>query len=147
MPMDHETFLPYYEEPNPVEYGPEWTVSRAPEKLRPALEVLLPIVERELVGSGWDLEWRADGPHARYRGFAGMHVRTARSFLQVNFHTRTVRVDGERHRLAGWQTFPHMRILERGDVNHHFLESFRALMRKAEEITDLYLASKTTRKG
>ena len=147
VPLDQETFLPYYEEPNPVEYGPEWTVSRAPEKLRPALEALLPVVERELAESGWDLEWGADGPHARYRGFANMHVRTARSFLQVNFHTRTVRVDGKRHRLAGWQTFPNMRIVDRSDVNERFLESFRALMRRAEEITDLYLASKTMRKG
>jgi len=147
MPRDHRTFLPYYEEPSPVEYGPEWTVSRTPEKLRPALEALLPVVERELVGSGWDLEWGADGPRARYRGFASMHVRTARSFLQVNFHTRSVRVDGKRHRLAGWQTFPNMRIVDRSDVNHHFLESFLALMRKAEEITDLYVASKTMRKG
>ena len=134
-----ETFLPYYEEPNPVEYGPEWTVSRATEKLRPALEALLPVLERELKGAGWELEWLADGPLAQYRGSARVHVRTARSFLQVSFHTRTVRVDGKPRRLAGWQTFPDMRIVEPGDVDLSFVESFRALIEKAEEITNLYL--------
>ncbi|MDP6776013.1 MAG: crosslink repair DNA glycosylase YcaQ family protein, partial [Candidatus Latescibacteria bacterium] len=139
---DQDTFLPYYEEPSPVEYGPEWTVSRAPEKLRPALAALLDVIERELEGSSWDLEWRADGPQARYRGFATTHVRTARTFLQVNFHTRTVKVDGVRHRMAGWYPHENMRIVEPGDVNEMFLTSFRKLRHRAEEITDLFLESK-----
>lgn len=104
------------------------------------LAALLPVIEKELADSGWDLAWQADGPRACYRNSARIQLRTARSFLQVSFHTRIVRVDGKQHRLAGWQSFPNMRIVEPGDVDPRFIESFRALLRQAEEITDLYLA-------
>ncbi len=142
MPTEQKTFLPYYEEPSPVEYGPEWTVRRAPEKLRPALDALLEVIGRELERSDWKLEWQADGPRARYQAFASVHVRTARTFLQVNFHTRTVKIDGVRHRMAGWYAHENMRIAEPDDVSKAFVTSFRKLKRRAEEITDLFLASK-----
>jgi len=146
-PLDQDVFLPYFEEPSPVEYGPDWTIGRAAEKLRQALETLLPVIELEFSDAGWDLAWHADGPHATYHGFARMHVRTAASFLQVNFHTRAVKIDGVRHRMAGWHAHEHMRIKDPGDVNKAFLTSLKELMRRAEEITGMWEGQRKRYRG
>ncbi len=144
---DQEVFLPYYSEPPPVEFGPEWTVERAAEPLRPALKKLLEVLVPELDREGWVLQWHVDGPVARYRDSARLGLHVAKGFVRVHVGTRTFRDEaGKAHRLAPWQAHRAMRVVRPDDVNQEFITELRRLLRAAEEITDRFLASRPSKK-
>ena len=134
-----KSYPPYFSDADPVEYGPDWTIGQAPESLRPALRRLLDAVLPRLGASGWSVLWEASGLTARYRNSARLHLRIARSFLQVCFGTRTFREDGRMQRLAPWQRHPHMRVVKEQDVGTEFAEAFTALEARARTLTDRYL--------
>ena len=47
-PCTYKEFLPYYEEPDPVEYNCDWVVSRAAPLIQPKLAELLQFLEANL---------------------------------------------------------------------------------------------------
>ena len=138
-----DVFPPHFADP--VEYGPELAVERAPEGLRATLSVLLPVVTAELQRPGWEIEWSTEGLQARYREFARLNLRTAKTFVQVQFHTRVVRIDGERLRMAPWQRRPRMRVTSPEAVDAEFVEALRELLAQAEAITDRHFEVKSAK--
>jgi ATP-dependent helicase Lhr and Lhr-like helicase len=139
-PEPVDVFPPYFDDL--VSYGPEYSIEQAPESLRAAMVLLLPILTEQFEQRGWEIEWSAEGLQARYRDFARASLRTARTFLQVWFHTRPVRVAGERLQMAGWQRRPRMRVTSAERVDAEFLELLQANLAQAESITDRYQAAK-----
>ena len=133
---DQEVFLPYYLEPPPVEYGPEWTVSRAPEHLRPILNRLLDIYVAELDREGWELSWEEDGPQARYRGVVSFRLRIRRRWVDVIIRAhRTLREDGVSRGCGSKQ-----RLLHIEDINDTFLSELRGALDAAETFGDRFFA-------
>ena len=132
-----DTFFPYYLEPPPVDYGPEWTISRAAEAMRPALRSLLGVLFPELERRDWQLVWGDDGLRGRYRDFARSHLRVAKSFVNFTVATPTGRHMGERRRFHRG-----LRVSSPDDVNDDFAARLEALLGAAEESTDAYHALK-----
>ncbi|MDP6504579.1 MAG: crosslink repair DNA glycosylase YcaQ family protein, partial [Planctomycetota bacterium] len=54
---EQAAFLPYYEEPSPIQVGPDWTLSRASDAVRPVLQQFVPIMTKQLERPGWELTW------------------------------------------------------------------------------------------
>jgi hypothetical protein len=66
-PCTFEEFLPYYEEPDPVDYDYDWVVSRATPLIRPKLEELLKFLETNLTDEHC-LTFDQSGFRVTYRG-------------------------------------------------------------------------------
>jgi len=66
-PCTYEEFLPYYEEPDPVDYDFDWVVSRATHLIRPKLEELLKFLETHLTDEH-RLIFDQSGFRVTYRG-------------------------------------------------------------------------------
>jgi len=66
-PCTYEEFLPYYEEPDPVDYDYDWVVSRATPLIRPKLEELLTFLETSLTDEHC-LIFDQSGFRVTYRG-------------------------------------------------------------------------------
>ena len=131
-----EIFLPHYEEPPPVEYGPEWAIRRAPREIRLTLERVLDVVTKELDGDHWKITWGSFGLKARYRehGNCGLLIRKNRVYVNVtgpllrNESGKRVRVHRRTH------------VERPADVNEEFAGWFRESVGRMEEQTDEFLA-------
>jgi ATP-dependent Lhr-like helicase len=135
-----ETFLPYFAEPDPVEYGPKWLITRAQEPLRPALERLLEIVIPYLEEHGWTIEWGAPNTWARYRDDkARVWIRLARSFIEVHPWAVAVQVKGESRRRRFWRN---LRVVSLDDLTPEKAEAMLDVLRAAQAQADLYLAKR-----
>jgi len=132
---EQDVFLPYYAEPPPVEYGPAWTVSRAPVVLQPLLERLFNVIVAEFDRDGWELRWHDRGPSAVYRDTARMDMHIGRSFANVNVRIRPFR-EGEGRRRFGRK----IRVTRPDEVNDSFIAELRAVLEGVEELADRYLA-------
>jgi hypothetical protein len=66
-PCTYEEFLPYYEEPDPVDYNYDWVVSRVTPLIRPKLEELLKYLETNLTNNH-RLIFDQSGFRVSYRG-------------------------------------------------------------------------------
>ncbi|KKL49375.1 hypothetical protein LCGC14_2316140, partial [marine sediment metagenome] len=62
-----DAFLPHYAEPAPVEYGPDWLLRRASDRIRPTAAALLELLSAETAGDGWEAEWTPQNVVWRYR--------------------------------------------------------------------------------
>ena len=128
-----EQFLPYYADPPPVDYGPDWVMAQSPEPIRPVLARLLPLLEKELDRQGWDFEWQS--AQGTYRGMNCVHftVRAARVWVRLGAPGRTG--------FRGRGDFPGKTILENPeDVNNDLVANLRLACRTAEEYVDRYLS-------
>ena len=137
--LDVDVFAPYFAESSLIEYGPKWTVDRAPEALRPALERLFGLLDKELMGrANWETRWHDRGPEMMYRdsGRAGVHI--AKSFVSLSFSTRTLRYDdGRRRSLKPWNT--NLRAVKPEEIDAAFVSKLRDFVRATEAITDRIL--------
>ena len=96
---EQETFLPYYLEPSPVEYGPQWLLSRSPKQIRPTLERVLAAVMPELGGDEWEVEWGENRLDAEYRGQGHLGLGVGKSRIVINIRGPWMRAeDGKRRR-------------------------------------------------
>jgi hypothetical protein len=134
-PRGDEAFLPYYLEPPPVEYGPDWTVSRARPAVRPVLRALLDILSAELDRRGWDLQWRPHGPEAIYGAGARLSIHCAQRWVDVNV------------RAASWRAFhTTLRVATPADLSDSFAADLAAALARAEELADRPRANRGARR-
>ncbi|MBT4815339.1 MAG: hypothetical protein HON70_06550, partial [Lentisphaerae bacterium] len=141
-----DVYLPYFAEPNPVTYGPEWTVGRAADAVQPVLQRLLSLLEEEWASGAWEMVWGCEGPKVTYRGTGRVHLYIARSFVQVCFGARAVTdEDGQRHQMATWRRYPGMRVKEPTDLTDEFRRDLHRLHEQVKALTDRYHASRGPR--
>ena len=132
-PPEPEQFLPYYADPPPVDFGPDWTVSQSPESMRPLLEKLLPMLERELDRGGWEIEWQSARGTYRDMACLDLTIRASRVWVRIG----APGVTGFR----GTAEFPAKVVLETpADVDGAFLAALRRRREVAEEYVDRYWA-------
>ena len=130
-----DVFPPHYQQPPPVQYGPEWLIARARPKVRPLLSPLFEALQAELSRPGWTLTWAEDGPHWSCRDVGRAHVRVGATMVWVNLGVRTFRIDGRSR--GFWRN---LRATPGDGVTDEFLTAFRAAREKVEQITTECLA-------
>jgi hypothetical protein len=131
---DEQAFLPYFSEPPPVEYGPEWIVSRASEAMRPALKRVFEVLVAELDREGWELTWHDWGPVATYQGSPGLSWHMGKSFVHFHVSTRVFHDQGERHRVRR-----RFRVESEEDVDEALVARLRKAIGEAEELIDRFV--------
>ena len=97
------------------------------------LDQLLPALENELDGEGWDIEWQS--ARATYRGMECLHlvIRASRVWLRLGAPGRTG--------FRGHGDFPGKTILEKPeDANADLVANLRRARQVAEEHVDRYLS-------
>ena len=133
---DQDTFAPYYLEPAPAEYGPEWTVRRAPPPVRAVLSRVLDILLAAVARPGWSVSWDNWEPRASYRGRGYVGLRIHRRCVDVVCRSPVVRDDaGRTRRLASTK-----RIGQDEDAGEGFGDHLRGTVVRLEELIDDQLA-------
>ncbi|MHC4718685.1 MAG: Lhr family helicase, partial [Planctomycetota bacterium] len=135
-----ETFLPHYAEPAPVTYGPEWTLQRASDRIRPTAAALLELLSAETAGDGWEVQWHPQGAVWRYRGLGDVRLRVNVQAAWVNMHARAFREGPKRFRFWWWSS-----VKAPEDLNEKFLGIFRDRLARVVKLTDHYLSLKAKR--
>jgi len=134
-PSDQQEFLPHYLEPAPVEYGPGWTLGRAPEAVRPVLARALEVFAAQVRREGWQAVWDNREPRAKYRGQGYFAVRIEGSCVALCLRSPFLRAEGRRRRFN-----KHWRVASPADVSEVLLAEAAASVRTVEELTDRFLA-------
>ena len=132
-PQDTQDFLPYYEDPPPVEFGPDWVIGRSPGPVRPVLGTLCSFLQKELDRDDWSIDWQFTRYHfAFYRGRGAVRVLIRDKCVEVvvrgciEYGTHQSRVK--------------RRLETPGDINREFRQYFRENRERAEGAIDRYLA-------
>ncbi|MCP4263595.1 MAG: hypothetical protein GY774_39725, partial [Planctomycetes bacterium] len=132
-PCTYEEFLPYYEEPDPVDYDYDWVVSRATPLIRPKLEELLKFLETKLTDEH-RLIFDQSGFRVTYRG-----ERCIRPYVQKKQMWIAIT-----HK--GWT--PGIIVTPDTDLNgREFKDEFNGQITRNMEITDAYLTKRKRDKG
>ncbi|MDP7114490.1 MAG: hypothetical protein QGH45_21135, partial [Myxococcota bacterium] len=130
-----QTFPPYYAEPPPVEYGPEWTVGLVSEALRPVMAALLDRLAAALPERGWELRWHSGGLAAGYRGTGHVDVHPGKKWIDVRVSSRPVRdAEGQRFHMPGWAQQNRVRVASLREVEEELEQKLGDLLARAEEI-------------
>jgi hypothetical protein len=134
---EQPVFLPYHRDPPPRQYGPEWTISRTPESMRPIMAKVLPVLQEIFSREHWELLWEADWPSAAYRG-----IKCLRAVVRPNFLEITIRPPGNTdfgrvYKIWGWG-----RLMRPEDVNEAYINDLLHRRECAEASIDRYLAKK-----
>ncbi len=130
-PCASEEFLPYYEEPDPVNYDKSWVVSRAAPLIRPKLAALLTFLEAHITDEH-RLIFDPSGFSVTYRGERCIwpYVQKKQFYL---FITR-----------KGWA--PHIIVTLDTDLNgREFEDEFNGKLTQTMEGIDALLAKKSGR--
>jgi len=132
-PCTYEEFLPYYEEPDPVDYDKSWVVSRAAPSIQPKLEELLTFLEANITDQQ-RLIYDQSGFRVTYRGERCIWPYVQKKQLYL-FITR-----------KGWA--PHVIVTPDTDLNgREFNEEFNGKLTGTMETIDAYLAKRKPHKG
>ena len=102
--------------------------------MQPSIERMLTLTVAELKRRGWVITWLPDGVTAAYRQVCRFGVYLARTFVQLQVSTRTVRVGAECLRMVPWDRRNQLRVTCPEEVNDDFLAAFQRLLTQAEEI-------------
>ena len=129
------TFLPYYEEPSPIQVGPDWTLSRASDVVRPVLAQFVSIMTEQLERTGWELEWNLHGPHGRYREFGRYTVHVRQKVINVTLSVPRFREEGRNRGYHRW-----LSIKAKEGISEDLLSTLLEWMNTVEELTDHYYA-------
>jgi len=125
---------PYYLPQGTHAFGRDWTLSHASDRMRPALEAILDVVATELDREGWELEWRSEGPRARYCEAGWSAVLISKGNVCVRFGTPSQRRGRESSRFR--ETFC-ANAPEKVDAA--FVEHFRECRQQTEDFVDHFL--------
>jgi ATP-dependent Lhr-like helicase len=135
-----QEFLPYHLDRTNEMPDILHVLSRAGPVVRPIMEKILPVLEKESAGDGWQLHWGGRWPYARYRQRYGWSVHVTRTYVFVNIHPEAI---------TGYGKHPHPARLPRlesaEDITEEFLDRLRQWRRCVEISVDCYLARKQTR--
>ena len=132
-PCTYKEFLPYYEEPDPVDYNYDWVVSRAPPLIRPKLEELLKFLKTKLTDEH-HLIFDQSGFRVTYRGKNCIwpYVQKKQLYLFITHKT--------------WGA--HLIVTLDTDLNdREFKDEFNRLITRTMEAIDAYLAKRNRDKG
>ena len=127
-PCTYKEFLPYYEEPDPIDYDKNWVVSRAAPSIQPKLEELLTFLKANLTNEQC-LIFDQSGFQVTYRGERCIWPYLQKKLLYL-FITR-----------KGWA--PHLIVTPDTDLNgREFKDEFNGKLAQTMETIDAYLAKR-----
>ena len=130
-----QIFLPYYQEPPPVEYGPDWTLGLVSDALRPVMAALLERLTATMAERGWQPHWHSGGLAAGYRGTGHVHVHPGKKWIDVRVSSRPVRdAEGQRFHMPGWAPQNRVRVASPNDLDEELDQKLGSLLDRAEEI-------------
>ena len=131
-PCTHEEFLPYYAEPDPVDYNYDWVVSRVTPLIRPKLEELLKFLATKLTDEH-RLIFDQSGFSVTYRD-----QRCIWPYVQKKYIWMVIS-----HK--GWT--PGIMVTSDTDLNgREFKDEFNREITRNMEIIDAYLAKRKRNK-
>ena len=129
-----ETFLPYWAEPEPERYGPEWVIEHASKQVQPLLAKVLPEICPIFETSSWQVRWDVPNSWAIYRGKSRLWIRMVKTYFEAIIWTPFLRVpDGGKK-----QNFRrHVRFTAGEEVTPeavtHLQEGLRILMDRTDQ--------------
>jgi|TARA_B100000315_G_scaffold43871_2_gene38827 ATP-dependent Lhr-like helicase len=122
-------YAPYYSEVATVEYGPDWFVDHASERMRPCVVSLLEVLVPALAGPGWHVKWSHMYMHARYRGVANVVFNVGKTVCNL-------RVGIKGNKLTWVWNGTLFRVTNTNDVAKPVLAEIRAAVRDTEVAAD-----------
>ena len=132
-PCTYEEFLPYHEEPDPVDYDYDWVVSRVTPLIRPKLKELLTFLQTNLTDEHC-LIFDQSGFRVTYRGERCIwpYVQKKQIWMAISH--------------KGWT--PGIIVTPDTDLNgREFRDEFNRQITRNMEIIDAYLAKRKRGKG
>jgi hypothetical protein len=127
-PCTYREFLPYYEEPDPVDYDMSWVVSRATSLIQPKLKELLTFLEANLTDEQ-RLIFDQSGFRVTYRGEKCIwpYLQKKQFYLFITH--------------KAWA--PHLIVTPDTDLNgREFKDEFNGMLTGTMETIDAYLAKR-----